>query len=66
LFFLLALYFEALLRRREGTATPAEEYELSMANLLPLITSCLDALDSANGGETMKRLNLLAQTAAVT
>lgn len=61
-FLLLALYFEDLQRRREGTAVDADEYESFISEPLPLIDSCLDAVEAFDPPETMAKLDSFART----
>ncbi len=61
-FLLLALYFEDLQRRREGMAVDADDYESSISESLPLIGSCLDAVEGFDPPVTMAKLDSLART----
>jgi hypothetical protein len=62
IFLLLALYFEDLLRRREGMPVGADEYESAISESLPLIASCLDAIEAFDPPVMMARLDSLART----
>jgi hypothetical protein len=61
-FLLLALYFEDLRRRREGVPTEANQYESVISELLPLVTSCLDAIEAFDPPDLMARMDSLART----
>ena len=61
-FLLLAMYFEDLQRRREGTPVDVDEYESAISESLPLITSCLDAIEAFDPPAMMARLDSFART----
>ncbi len=62
-FLLFALYFESLVRLREGTAVDAEKYENGMTALIRLIQECLEAIESYDPITLHGSLDSFAKTA---
>lgn len=60
-FLFLAYYFEDLLRKREGMAVDADEYEAMIIESIFQINSCLDAMEAFDPPLVMARLDSLAR-----
>ena len=61
-FLFLAFCFDDIRRRREGMPVDADEYESAISESLPLISSCLDAIEAFDPPAMVARMDSLART----
>jgi hypothetical protein len=61
-FLFLAFCFEDIQRRREGMPVDAGQYESAISQSLPLIASCLDAIEAFDPPAMVARMDSLART----
>jgi hypothetical protein len=61
-FLLLFYYFEDLMQRRDGEAVDVGDYELTVSKSIPLIESCLAALEVFDPPAIMASLDSFARS----
>lgn len=61
-FLLFALYFEALVSRRESDAVDADLYESLIAEITVPINACIDAIGASDAAKLAANLDSFART----
>jgi len=61
-FLLFALYFEALVSRRESDAIDAGRYESLIAEIIVPINACIDAIGASDPAKLVANLDSFART----